>query len=79
MPSEALVLAPRSRITDTRLGEQLIYLNPLGLVLPQKKTRSWRSIIDGMPRKKTSKQMFKHPLVLTTIGLITAIASQAAA
>ena len=32
-----------------------------------------------MPRKKRGKQMFKHPLVLTTIGLITAIASQAAA
>ena len=32
-----------------------------------------------MPRNKRSKQMFKHPLVLTSIGLITAIASQAAA
>jgi hypothetical protein len=32
-----------------------------------------------MRRKKRSKQMFKHSLVLTTIGLITAIASQAAA
>ena len=32
-----------------------------------------------MPRKKRSKQMFKHPLVLTTIGLITVIAAQAAA
>jgi Protein of unknown function (DUF992) len=32
-----------------------------------------------MPRKKRGKQMFKHPLVLATIGLITAIASQTAA
>jgi hypothetical protein len=32
-----------------------------------------------MLRKKNSKQVLKHPLVLTTIVLITAIASQASA
>jgi hypothetical protein len=62
------------------LGEQLSYLNALSLVLSQKtNVAATKSISDGVPMLKRSKQMFKHPVVLTTIGLIAAITSQATA